>query len=58
MANVNALLTSLSQSDFDTLNPFFKTVLLESHEILTEKDSLISHVYFPTTCVISLVVPL
>lgn len=58
MANTNALLMSLSPSDFATLNPFFKTERLEVHQVLTERGDPISHVYFPTTCVISLVVPL
>ena len=56
MTNSNALLMSLSDSDIDALTP--KTVQLESHQVLAESGDTISLAYFPTTCVISLVVAL
>ena len=58
MAGANALLTSLSANDFAALNPFFKTVRLQSHQVLADRGELISQIYFPTTCVVSLVVTL
>ena len=58
MTKSNALLMSFSDRDMDALTPFLKTVQLNSHQVLAETGDTISLAYFPTTCVISLVVVL
>jgi CRP-like cAMP-binding protein len=54
----NLLLDSLSASDAAALQPYLKTVHLESETILFEAGSQISDIYFPTGAIVSLVVGL
>jgi len=58
MTEVNALLASLSTADTSALKPHLKLTDCNSKQVLTEAGDLISLVYFPTSCVISLVVGL
>jgi CRP-like cAMP-binding protein len=54
----NLLLSLLSPSDLKHLEPHLKSARFEQHHVLFEADEAISHVYFPTTAVVSLVVTL
>jgi CRP-like cAMP-binding protein len=58
MSEVNALLASLSAPDAAALKPYLRLVDCSSKQILTEAGDRISTAYFPTSCVISLVVGL
>lgn len=58
MSSQNLLLASLLPNDFAALQPHLKTVQLESKQVLFESGDRIGVAYFPTTCVISLVVAL
>ena len=58
MTNSNALLMSFSDSDMDAPDAFSQNGQFKSHQVLAESGDTISLVYFPTTCVISLVVAL
>jgi CRP-like cAMP-binding protein len=54
----NLLLNQFSPSDLKRLEPHLKPARFEQHHVLFEADELISHVYFPTSAVVSLVVTL
>jgi CRP-like cAMP-binding protein len=54
----NLLLNLFSPSDLKRLEPHLKPARFEQHHVLFEADELISHVYFPTSAVVSLVVTL
>jgi CRP-like cAMP-binding protein len=54
----NLLIDSLAERDRARLLPHLKKVELPSQKILFEADDPIALVYFPTTCVVSLVVTL
>jgi hypothetical protein len=58
MSEVNALLASLSAGDTAALKPHLRLIDCNSKALLMEAGDLISTVYFPTSCVISLVVGL
>jgi CRP-like cAMP-binding protein len=52
----NAFLASLSADDFLAINPHLRTVELTQGSTLVELGQVVTHVYFPHTAVISLVV--
>jgi len=54
----NLLLDLFSPSDLKRLEPHLKPARFEQHHVLFEADEHISHVYFPTGGVVSLVVTL
>jgi CRP-like cAMP-binding protein len=54
----NLLLNLLAPSDLKILEPQLKPARFEQHDVLFEADERISHVYFPTGAVISLVITL
>src|SRR3954471_4051459 len=54
----NILLNLFSPSDLKRLEPHLKPARFEQHHVLFEADEHISHVYFPTGGVVSLVVTL
>jgi CRP-like cAMP-binding protein len=54
----NLLLSLVSPSDLKRLEPHLKPARFEQHHVLFEADEPISHVYFPTSAVVSLVVTL
>ena len=54
----NLLLGLLSPSDLKLLTPHLKSVHFEQQHVLFEAEEKISHVYFPTGAVVSLVITL
>ncbi len=54
----NLLLRLLSPSDLKLLAPHLKSVQFEQQHVLFEAEEQISHVYFPTGAVVSLVITL
>jgi hypothetical protein len=52
----NRILNSLPQNVFAALEPHLKTANLRFGEVVAETDELVTSVYFPHQCVISLVV--
>ena len=54
----NLLLGLLSPSDLKLLTPHLKSVHFEQQHVLFEAEEQISHVYFPTGAVVSLVITL
>jgi CRP-like cAMP-binding protein len=50
----NRLLAALPKKEYESLRPELSAVTLAFGEILYERGDTISHVYFPNTCVISL----
>ena len=54
----NLLLGLLSSSDLKLLTPHLKSMHFEQQHVLFEAEEQISHVYFPTGAVVSLVVTL
>jgi hypothetical protein len=54
----NLLLASLSPSDTAALKPYLKSAHLEQERVLVEAGATIGAIYFPTSAVISIVVPL
>ena len=58
LPEANRLIRSLSAPDIESLRPHLRPVRLEHKRILYDVDGLVTAVYFPTTCVISLVVGL
>jgi CRP-like cAMP-binding protein len=54
----NLLLSLFSPSDLKRLESHLKPARFEQHYVLFEADEEISHVYFPTSAVVSLVVTL
>jgi CRP-like cAMP-binding protein len=58
MAHQNSLLASLSSGDAAALKPYLRHIHLESKKIVADTGEQMDTAYFPTTCVISLVVAL
>jgi CRP-like cAMP-binding protein len=58
MAHQNSLLASLSPGDAAALKPYLRHIQLESRKIVADTGEQMTTAYFPTTCVISLVVTL
>lgn len=58
MAHANLLLASLSDGDFKLIQPHLKPEFFEQQRILVEAGDDISHVYFPTSAIVSLVATL
>ena len=54
----NLLLRLLSPSDLKNLTPHLKSMHFEQQHVLFEAEEQISHVYFPTGAVVSLVITL
>ena len=53
----NRLIGSLPGDEIRMLAPHLERVELEQRQVLFDPDQFISHVYFPTTAVVSLVTP-
>ena len=51
----NLLLQSLPESDIPRLTPFLERLHVKTQEVLVEPNEKILHVYFPVTCMISVV---
>jgi CRP-like cAMP-binding protein len=51
----NLLLDSMAAADFETLRPYLDSLSVQVHEVLVEPNEEIAFVYFPMTCMISLV---
>ena len=51
----NLVLRSLSDADFELLQPCLESCPVKTQEILVRPHERITHVYFPLTCMISLV---
>jgi CRP-like cAMP-binding protein len=51
----NLLLDSLPPEDRARIDPYLARFHVKAHEVLVEPNELIRHVYFPLTCMISLV---
>ena len=54
----NRILDAMSAADFEVLKPHLRPVRLDHQRILYDAGDDVAMVYFPLTCVISLVVPL
>lgn len=54
MQSANALLASMPPVDWARIVPFLETVNLPLGKVLYESGSSMSHVYFPTTAIVSL----
>src|SRR5438045_9028357 len=54
----NMLLASLSESDAAALRPHLQSVHLDHQKVLFEAGGEVTHVYFPTGVIVSLVVGL
>jgi CRP-like cAMP-binding protein len=54
----NLLLSQLREDDFNSLEPYLKTIHFPQRTVLFEAEQEIKHVYFPTGAVVSLVVTL
>lgn len=54
----NRLLAALARDEFERLAPLLESVPLDLGQILFNPDEHIQHVYFPTTCVVSLLTEL
>ena len=52
--NQNHLLAALLDSDFNRLAPHLELVKMPLGEVLSESSAKLSHVYFPTTAIISI----
>ena len=52
--SANALLASMPPADWARIVPFLETVNLPLGKVLYESGSSMSHVYFPTTAIVSL----
>lgn len=50
----NHLLAALSQSDLERLQPDLELIPMPLGHVLYESGSTLKHVYFPTTCIVSL----
>jgi hypothetical protein len=51
----NLLLASLPGEELALLQPHLETLTVHPHEVLVEPNAEIGHVFFPTSCMISLV---
>jgi CRP-like cAMP-binding protein len=58
MIGSNRILGALSAADLEVLKPHLRPVKLEHQRILFDTGEPVPIVYFPLTCVVSLVVPL
>lgn len=54
----NAILLELPPDSYTRLRPYLTPVELSPSSVLWDADAKIEHVYFPQTCVLSLLVPL
>jgi len=54
----NRLIAALEPDNFRHLAPYLETVDLPHRHILFEHGAVVEHVYFPQTCIISLVTAL
>jgi CRP-like cAMP-binding protein len=54
----NHLLAALPRDEYERLRPHLEPVSLELGQILFRPDEVLSHVYFPETCIISLLTDL
>ncbi|HKS27169.1 MAG TPA: Crp/Fnr family transcriptional regulator [Pyrinomonadaceae bacterium] len=54
----NRLLDSISPEEYERLSAHLKRVSLSLSEVLFRPDERISHAYFPTTCIVSLLTEL
>jgi CRP-like cAMP-binding protein len=54
-SGVNLLLDSLPEEERAKLGPLLERLHVKPHEVLVEPNEVIDHVYFPLTCMISLV---
>ena len=52
--NQNHLLSALLDADFDRLAPHLEPVAMRLGDVLYESGGKLSHVYFPTTAIVSL----
>lgn len=57
-AEENRLLNSLSAEQYAELLPHFESVELSNGQVLWHADAPIHSLYFPRTCVVSLLTPL
>ena len=55
---MNILLSLLSPSDLNRLTPHLRSAHFEQHHVCSKRMRKSSHVYFPTSAVVSLVVTL
>ncbi len=53
-ANKNHLLDALPASDYDRLAPHLELIAMPLGDVLYESGAKLRHVYFPTTCILSL----
>ena len=53
--NANHLLRALPAADYSRLEPLLHEVDLKHHDVLIEADEPFDHVYFPETCMVSIV---
>ena len=51
----NLLLASLPKGDLEGLSPHLARLSVKAHDVLIEPNELITYVYFPLTCMISIV---
>jgi CRP-like cAMP-binding protein len=51
----NLLLDSLPEAELALLTPLLERMYVKAHEVLVEPNEAITYVYFPLTCMISLV---
>ena len=49
----NHILASLPESVFQTWEPFFEFVELPLGQVICEQGGTLSHIYFPTSCIVS-----
>ena len=54
----NRLLSSLPSAEYELLSPSLKSVSLQLGEVLFQPGDKIEHVYFPDTCIVSLLTDL
>jgi len=50
----NNLLKNIAKADFDQLEPYLEFVEMPKGQILCESGSVVTHVYFPTTALVSI----
>lgn len=53
----NRLLADLSHADYRKVSPHLESIALSFADVLTERNALVSHVYFPTSGLIALRTP-
>src|SRR5471032_995753 len=52
--NQNHLLAALLDAEFDRLSPYLEPVMMRLGDVLYESGGVLSHVYFPTSAIVSL----